>query len=139
MEGDTARVTYRRLWLKIEFGVPNAGTCAHHLNVAGNNTSGVPQAIAMGHCTFADISNDFRVRVSMWGETAVRRDFIIVPEARRTPTRNLRPLGRNGAWLGASYADHLKASERADVLSRHSPRALPGKLAPTLQPENRDL
>jgi hypothetical protein len=68
MEGDTARVTYRRLWLKIEFGVPNAGTCAHHLNVAGNNTSGVPQAVAMGHCTFADISNDFRVRLSMWGK-----------------------------------------------------------------------
>jgi len=85
IEGDTARVTYRRLWLKIEFGVPNAGTCAHHLNVAGNNTSGVPQAVAMGHCTFADISNDFRVRVSMWGETGVRRDFLIVPEAQRTP------------------------------------------------------
>ena len=85
MEGDTARVTYRRLWLKIELGVPNAGTCAHHLNVAGNNTTGVPQAVAMGHCTFADVSDDFRVRVSMWGETAVRRDFIIVPEAQRTP------------------------------------------------------
>jgi hypothetical protein len=79
MEGNTARVTYRRLWLKIEFGVPNAGTCAHHLNVAGNNTTGVPQAVAIGHCTFADASDDFRVRVSMWGETAVRRDFIIVP------------------------------------------------------------
>ena len=68
MERDTARVTYRRLWLKIELGVPNAGTCAHHPNVAGNNTSGVPQAVAMGHCTFADISNDFRVRVSLWGK-----------------------------------------------------------------------
>ena len=51
MEGDTARVTYRRLWLEIELGVPNAGTCAHHPNVAGNNTTGVPQAVAMGHCT----------------------------------------------------------------------------------------
>jgi hypothetical protein len=51
MERDTARVTYRRLWLKIELGVPNAGTCAHHPNVAGNNTTGVPQAVAMGHCT----------------------------------------------------------------------------------------
>jgi hypothetical protein len=62
MECDTARVTYRRLWLKIELGVPNAGT------VAGNNTTGVLQAAAMGHCTFADVSDDFHVRVSMWGK-----------------------------------------------------------------------
>ena len=77
MERDTARVTYRRLWLKIELGVPNAG------NVARNNTTGVLQAAAMGHCTFADVSDDFHIGVGMRWETAVRGDFVIVPETQR--------------------------------------------------------
>ena len=85
MERDTARVTYRRLWLKIELGVPNAGTCAHHPNVAGNNTTGVPQAVAMGHCTFADVSDDFHVCVGVRGKARVGRDLIVVPDAEVAP------------------------------------------------------
>jgi hypothetical protein len=65
--------------------VLNTSTRAHHLNVANDDASGIPKAVAMGHRTVADIRDDFHVRVGMWGETTVRRDFIIVPEAQRTP------------------------------------------------------
>jgi hypothetical protein len=73
------------LRLKIELGVPNTGASAHHLNVASGDASGTPQAVAMGHRAVADISDDFHLRVGMRGETAVRRDFVIVPEAQCGP------------------------------------------------------
>ena len=75
----------RGLWLQIGFGVPNTSASAHHLNVAGDDASLIPQAVAMAHRTVADIGDDFHIGVGMRRETAVRRDLVVVPDAQRPP------------------------------------------------------
>ena len=48
------------LWLKIEPGAPNAGTSAHHPNVASDDASGIPQAVATAHWACVDISDELQ-------------------------------------------------------------------------------
>jgi hypothetical protein len=44
--------------LTVELSVLNPGTCAHHLNIAGNDTSRIPQVVAMAYCAVAHIGDD---------------------------------------------------------------------------------
>src|SRR4029077_20820297 len=61
----------------------------------------------MAHRTVADIGDDFHVRVSMWRETAVRRDFIIVPNAQRAP-----------AGIGISWGEMTLGLEPIALITR---------------------
>src|SRR3984885_1431288 len=70
--------------LQIVFGVTNARSGAHHLNVAGFGAALVAETVLMRDRAFPHIGDDFHVGVGMSGKAGVRRDLVIVPDAKRT-------------------------------------------------------
>jgi hypothetical protein len=68
--------------LEIVFGVANAGTGAHDLDVAGFRAPSVAKAILVGDGAFPHIGDDFHIGVGMGGKAGIRRNFVVVPDAK---------------------------------------------------------
>ena len=108
--------------LKIELGVLDAGPCTHDLNITCDDTPPISKTVAMAHGTVTDIRDDFHVDVAVRRETAVRRNFVIVPDAQRAPARTrvhrqkmvlgLEPIALiTGKRLKGPTFDHRVSSE----------------------------
>src|SRR5689334_9208437 len=72
---------------EIVLGVPDSGTCAHHLNVARFGPALVAEAIPMRDRAFAHIGDDFHVGVRVERKTRIRSDLVVIPDAQLPPMR----------------------------------------------------
>ena len=70
---------------EIVFAVLDSGTCAHHLDIAGQGMAFIANRIAMGDRALPDIGDNLHVRVRMGWKTALGGDFIVVPDAQGSP------------------------------------------------------
>jgi hypothetical protein len=56
---------------------------AHHLHVAGFGPATMAETVLMRDRALAHIGDDLHVRMGMRGKSRVRRDLIVVPDAKR--------------------------------------------------------
>src|SRR5690606_24317301 len=78
------------LVLQIEFGMLDAGSGAHHLDIAGRGAAIVTQAVAVRDRALADVGDDFYVAMRMRGKAALWRDGVVVPHPQAASVGALR-------------------------------------------------
>src|ERR1700730_16584416 len=61
----------------------DAASRAHHLHVAGFGAALVAERVLVRDRAFADIGDDLHVGMGMRRKAAVRRDLVVVPDAKR--------------------------------------------------------
>jgi hypothetical protein len=57
----------------------NARAGAHHLHVPGFSAALIAKTVLVRDRSFADVGNNFHVRVRVRGKAGVRRDLVVVP------------------------------------------------------------
>src|SRR5689334_10490202 len=84
----------------------DAGARAHDLHVARFGPALVAEAVLMRDRAFADVGDDFHVRVRMGRESGLRRYRVVVPDAQRAPVRTARIVigGEREMMLGVEPA-----------------------------------
>ena len=83
----------RRLFvLAIVFGMRDAGTSAHHLDIARCRAAFIAKAVAMRDRAFAYEGDDLHVVVRVRRKSLLRRDRVIVPDTDRAPAHAIRVL-----------------------------------------------
>jgi hypothetical protein len=77
-------------WLlfQVVFGVPDTGAGAHHLHVSGFGSAFIAETVLVRHRAFANVGDDFHVRVRVRRKARVGRDLVVVPDAQRAPTHS---------------------------------------------------
>jgi hypothetical protein len=93
-----------KILFQVVFGVPDTGAGAHHLHVSGFGSAFIAETVLVRHRAFANVGDDFHVRVRVRRKARVGRDLVVVPDAQRAPThsRGIDMRRRNGAWPSAS-------------------------------------
>jgi hypothetical protein len=71
--------------LEVVFRMADAGTCAHHLDVAGFGPALVAEAVLVADGALADVGDDLHVRVRVRREPGVRGDLVVVPDPQASP------------------------------------------------------
>jgi hypothetical protein len=132
----------RGLVLEIIFRVPDSPTRAHHLHVPRLGPALVAQTVLMGDGAFADIGDDFHVRMRMRGKAGARRDGVIVPNAQPAPlvasrvaivgegkmVLGLQPAMVRAAQAGEAPAfDHVQISVSVTAGAAWTPRWRPAR------------
>ncbi len=90
------------LRFQIIFRVTDAGSRAHHLDVACLGAAFVAHAVLMRDRTLPDIGDDFHVRVRMRREARVRGNLVVVPDVQVAPAHSVgvAVLGEGKMMLG---------------------------------------
>ena len=73
---------------QVVFGVPDTGAGAHHLDVSGFGSAFIAETVLVRHRAFANVGDDFHVRVRVRRKARVGRDLVVVPNAQRAPTHS---------------------------------------------------
>ena len=78
----------------------------HYLDVARLGTACIALVVTVTDCAFADVGDDFHVRMRMWRETCVRLDGVVVPHAHCAPAHAVRIIiaGEREVMLGIEPA-----------------------------------
>ena len=74
-----------RIGLQIIFGMGDPRSRRHHLDVAGNGSPGVAEAVLVADRSLSHIGDYFHVAMRMGRKAGVRGDRVIVPDAQRSP------------------------------------------------------
>ncbi len=69
-----------RRCLPVVFGMADAGTGRHDLDVTGLGAASIAHRVLMGDRAVPDIGDDFHIRVGMRREAGLRSDLIVVPD-----------------------------------------------------------
>ena len=97
----------------------DAGAGAHHLHVASLGTALVALVVLMADGAFADVGDDFHVRMRVRREAGAGLDGVVIPHPQRTPVhaRRVVVLGEGEVVLGIqpTVVGSAEAGKRATL------------------------